>query len=288
MATKLKSEKRKQILVISLFGVMGVVLIYQLFFSSPPPKPKAQASKPAQTPTSRGATTVTSPDAAEKLARRQTDKQQEQAEIDELLKDLSVLDLHVIRTSGPATIGQRGNIFDYYIPPPPPPPKQPDPPPITVSGVTPQNATAGTPRGFTLTIFGKGFPADAQIIIEGRQRPTKRVNETTLTTEMAATDYASPRSMGIEVKSQSDPVKLYSNQITFTATPAPEPPFRFIGILGEQALLEVTSTKEYIRVQAGGVVKGVWKVDAISVQAIDVTHTQFSIKKRVPLQATGR
>ena len=288
MATKLKSDKTKKIIVVALFGVMGIVFIYQLYFSDPPPKPKTQANRNSSTPAARGGTTVSSPEAAEKAARQQTDKQQEQAEIDAMLQDMSALDLRVIRTSGPAVVGQRGNIFDYYVKPPPPPPPPLPPPPIAVTGVTPPSATAGTPRGFTLTVFGKAFPPDAQLILEGRARTTKRVNETTLSTEMTAADYASPRSMTIEVKSQSDPVKLFSNQITFTATAPPEPPFRFIGLIGEQALLEVTATKEFIRVQTGGTVKGAWKVDAISVQAIDVTHTQFGIKRRVPLQAIGR
>jgi hypothetical protein len=287
MAKKGQSEKIKLIALAGLGGVMLLIFVYQFFFSDPPPKPQVQANNNAASSTSRGGTTVTTPEAAERAAKRQTDRQMEQAELDALLQDMSPLDMRVIKTSGPATVGERGNVFDYYIPPPPPKQPDPPPPPITLVGLQPQSATAGTPRSFTLTVFGRGFPADAQVIFDGRVRATKRINDTTLTTEIAPVDYAAARPVNIEVKSQSEPAKFYSNSINFVASQAPEPPFKFIGILGEMAILEM-NTRVITRVAKGNTIEGVWRIDAISTQAIDVTQTQFDIKKRVPLQEKGR
>jgi hypothetical protein len=209
--------------------------------------------------------------------------------LQQLLSDTTPLHLAVItRQTGSSQVGSRGNIFAYYVPPPAPPPPPPKPPPIDLQFIQPQTAVAGTPKQFTLTVSGKGFPADAQIIIDGRVRETKRVNDTTLSTEIIAADYASPRNLNVEVKSKIDPANFWSKGIPFIVQPAPEPQFKYVGRIGDQAILEMAGTREIVRITRGNTVQGVWMIDAISDAAVELTHTQHQIKKRVQMQDKGR
>lgn len=284
---KLSPEKKKLIALLGLGSVMLLVLVYQLYFSGPAPRPTLQANKNSSTTGTKSSATISNPETAEKVASRSASAKNPQGEeLAALIEDMSPLSVRFVKP-GPATVSERGNIFDYYIPPPPPLKKPDPPPPITLLGVSPQSATAGTPRAFTLTVVTRGAPPDAKIYLDGRERQTKRVNETTLTTEMKPSDYPSQKTMTVEVKSPTDP-KMFSTQQSFVAMAAPEPPFKFIGILGDQALFEMTGVKEYLRLRVGATIQGVWRIDAISNQAVDVTHTQFDIKKRVPLQDKGR
>jgi hypothetical protein len=284
---KVSPERKKLFALLGLGGIMLMTLVYQLYFSNPAPRPTLQANKNSSTAGAKSTVPVQNPDTAEKIAARQTAGKNDQEEILlALIEDTTPL-TYVRYSKGSDAVSERGNIFDYYVEPPKPPPPPPPPPPITLLGVSPQSATAGTPRPFTLTVVGKDIPADAKIYMDGRERQTKRLNDTTLTTEMKPADYPSQKNMTVEVKSTSD-AKLFSNQLTFIAMAAPEPPFKFIGLLGDQALFEMTGIKEYLRLRVGGTIQGVWRIDAISNQAVEVTQTQFDIKKRVPLQDKGR
>ncbi|HKS39597.1 MAG TPA: hypothetical protein VJX74_03210, partial [Blastocatellia bacterium] len=62
------------------------------------------------------------------------------------------------------------------------------------------------------------------------------------------------------------------------------PQFRYIGRLGENAVFELTATKEIKRLRRGDVVQGVWRIDSINDSGVELTHTQYEIKARVPLQ----
>ena len=289
MATK--SDKNKQIIAAVLGVVLVGVIVYQIFFSGPPPRPSANTNRNASTaPPQRNTSPISTPDAAEKASTKPSgSRNDEEAQLQAMLSDMSPLDLGVLREGGSAAVSPRGNIFEFYVEPPKPPPPPPPPPPITILGLSPNSATAGVPRQFTLTVYSKPFPVeDAQILIDGRPRQTKHLNEGALSTEISPSDYAYARTIKVEVKSQSNPVKYYSNDLTFTVGQAPEPPFKFIGILGEQAVLEMTGTKEVMRFKTGQNVQGVWRIDSISTQGIDVTHTQFDIKRRIPLQEKPR
>jgi hypothetical protein len=177
------------------------------------------------------------------------------------------------------------NIFAYYVPPPPPPEKPPPPPPIGLRFVQPQSAVAGTPKSFKLTVTGEAFPPDAQILWGGRVKSTQRVSDRQLTTDISPGDYGSNGSINIEVKSASDPVKLYSNPIQFVIQAAPEPPFKFVGLIGDLGVFEVTQGgfKEHIRLRRGQMIDGVWRIDSISEVAVEVTDTRYDIKKKLPL-----
>jgi hypothetical protein len=155
--------------------------------------------------------------------------------------------------------------------------------------VAPPSAVAGTPRQVSVTVTGQKFPDDPVIYFDGRAKATKRINESQLTTVMEPGDYSSARNINIEVKSQSDPVKNYSNPISIAIQPAPEPQFRYVGRLGEFGVFEISpATKEHKRLARGGIIQGVWRIDAITDTGVEVTHTQYEIKRRVPIQESRR
>ena len=174
-----------------------------------------------------------------------------------------------------------------YRPKPPPPPPPPKPPPITLTGVTPTSAVAGTPRKVTLTVVGSMIPVDAQLYFDGQVKQAKRLNEHQIAADIEPQEYASPRTISITVKSASDPT-MFSNTTGFTVQPAPEPQFRYIGRLGEQGLFELTGTKEIKRLGRGDSIMNQWRIDAINDQAVEVTLTAYEIKRRVPLTEKTR
>ena len=207
-----------------------------------------------------------------------------------LLSDTTPLNLRLTNSGGKSDPGSRGNIFAYYKEPPKPPPPAPPPPPIQLISLQPQTAVAGTPKPVTIVVNGNKFPADAHIIIDGSPRVTKRISETRLSTDISAGDYSVSRGMSVEVQSKSDPSQN-SNKIQFVVQPAPEPQFIYKGRLGtlgqpqfNYAVVEITSTREIKRVKVGETIMGIWRVDAITADGIEVTLTQYDIKRRVQLQ----
>jgi hypothetical protein len=154
--------------------------------------------------------------------------------------------------------------------------------------VQPQTAVAGTPRAFTVTVQGENFPPDAQVLFDGSPRPGKRVDDKTLTVEVGPADYTVQRNINVEVKSQSNPSGLYSNSIPLLIQATPEPPFKYIGRIGDQGLFEMLGTKEVSRLRKGATLAGVWRIDSISDAGVDLTHTQYDIKRRIPMQEKTR
>jgi hypothetical protein len=285
----ISSEQIKRILLAVLGIVFAGVFIYKFFLSGPssqkPRRPQtgaASVGSPAPAATSVPAAQKTRPTGA---------AAQQEALMQALLTDTTPLNLRVASSGGgSSTPGSRGNIFAYYVPPPPPAPKPPDPPPIQLLSLRPQTAIAGTPRPLTLVVSGNKIPADAHILIDGSPRVTKRLSETQLSTEISPGDYSLARGMNVEVKSQSNPAEN-SNVIQFIVQQAPEPQFIFKGRLGtlnqpqsNYAVIELTATKEIKRVKVGDTIMGIWRVDAISADGIDVTLIQNDIKRRVQLQ----
>ena len=206
-----------------------------------------------------------------------------------LLADTTPLNLRLTSGGGKSEPGSRGNIFAYFKEPPKPPPPPPPPPPIQLISLQPQTAVAGTPRPINVVVTGNKIPEDAHILIDGQPRPTKRVSETKLSTEISAGDYSLARGMSFEVRSKSDPTQN-SNTIQFVVQGAPEPPFIYRGRLGtlgqpqsNYAVVEITSTKEIKRVRVGETIMGIWRVDGINADGIEVTLTQYDIKRRVQL-----
>jgi len=142
----------------------------------------------------------------------------------------------------------------------------------------------------TLVVTGNKIPADAEMLIDGSPRPTKRLSETQLSTEISPGDYSMARGMNIEVKSKSNPAEN-SNSIQFVVQPAPEPQFIYKARLGtlsqpqyNYAGVEISATKVIQRAKVGDTIMGIWRVDAITADGIELTLTQYDIKRRVQLQ----
>ncbi|HKP85694.1 MAG TPA: IPT/TIG domain-containing protein [Blastocatellia bacterium] len=284
MSKSKASENRKKILLAALGALFAVVLIYQLFLGGPAPRKTKSANSNAAVAT----TSSTSDQGAQKAKPRPSNTEQDQL-LEVTLNDLTPLNLSALHPAGgPTAPGERGPIFAYWVKPPDPPPPPIPPPPIGLQSVQPASAVAGTPRNITLTITGSKIPADAVIYFDGTARQTKRVSDTQLSTELLANEYASARSINIEVKSQSDPVNNNSNPIQFTAQPLPEPGFRYIGRLGEFGVFELTASKEIKRLPRGEKIQNVWRIDSISDTGVEVTHVQYEIKKRVPMQEKSK
>jgi hypothetical protein len=287
------SEKIKRILLAALGVVFAAVFIYQVFLKSPAPRPK----RGPQTGVNPRNATLPSTGSAPTVPPRQLGvAAQQEALMQQLLSDTTPLNLRKISSvRAPSVPGSRGNIFAYFVEPPPPPPPPPVPPPIQLVSLQPQSAVAGVPRPFTLVVSGNKIPADAQILLDGGPRATKRLSETQLSTEITPGDYALARNINVEVKSKSDPAHENSNLIPFIVQPAPEPQFIYKGRLGalnqplyNYGLFEISATKEITRAKVGDTVMGVWRVDAVSADSVDLTHKQYEIKRRLPLQDKPR
>jgi hypothetical protein len=286
----LSSEKTKRIFLASLGIVLVAVFVYQFFLrpSTPRPTRGPQAGTNPQTATQ----PLTASAPAVPQVRKLGTAAQQEAALQQLLSDMTPLNLRLVSSGGSGSDkpGSRGNIFGYYVEPPKPPEPPPPPPPIQLAGLQPQSAVAGVPRAFTLVISGNKIPADAEILFDGSPRATKRVSDTQLSTEMAPSDYVFARNINIQVKSKRDP-KENSNSIPFVVQAAPEPSFIYKGRLGplnqpqyNYGVFEITSARETIRAKVGDTITGVWRVDAISADSVDLTHTQYAIKRRLPLQ----
>jgi hypothetical protein len=292
MAKRGSSEKKKKMILAVAGALFVFVLVYQLFISPPARPVRRSGNSNARvatggSPSSPGAS---SSSAAKPQAPKQGSIAEQEAVLQQQLSDLTPLNLSLASGGGASTkIGERGNIFAYYVKPPEPPPPPPPPPPIVLQSVAPQSLVAGTPRKVTVTVTGQKIPADPQIFFDGRAKETKRINESQLTTVLEPAEYAAQRSINVEVKSQSDPVKNNSNSISFVVQPAPEPQFRYVARLGEFAVFETSpGGKEFKRLTRGGILQGVWRIDSITDTGVEVTHTQYEIKRRVPLQDKGR
>lgn len=283
------SDKNKRLFLAVLGVLFVVVFVYELFLSGPASRPKlnspaANANHNTALPASASAPVVT--------PKRPTGAAAEQeAQVQALLSDLTPLNPRIVLAGGgKSEVGLRGNIFAYFVEPPKPPPPPPPPPPIQLTGVQPQSLIATTPRSVTVTVSGNKIPADGQIFINGGARATKRVSENQLSTEMTSGDYSSAQNINFDVKSRSNPAEN-SNVVVLVVQQAPEPGFIYkgrLGVLGQPqanfAVFEINSTKEPKRAKVGETINGVWRVDVISADSVDVTHTQLEIKRRLPLQ----
>jgi len=116
------------------------------------------------------------------------------------------------------------------------------------------------------------------------------MSERQLSTEISPGDYSTARGINIEVRSQSKPADN-SNLIQFMVQAPPEPQFIYKGRLGSlnqpqthYAVIELNSTKEVKRVKVGETIMGIWRVDAILADRIELTLAEYDIKRRMQLQ----
>ncbi|HUK90749.1 MAG TPA: hypothetical protein VLZ81_10145 [Blastocatellia bacterium] len=284
------TDKNKKILAGIFGGAFVVVFVYQFFLSDSgaPSKPSAaSAPKPAGSVAPAASSTARAPShSTEPVSPALGPEAARQAALNQLLSDNSPLDLAAVKSVKVGEATARGNMFEFHKEPPPPAPTPPPPPPIAVRYLEPQTAIAGTPKTITLKVTGASFPADPQIIFNGLPKETKRISETVLAVDLQPGDYSTQRNCSVEVKSKSDPVKLFSNQIPFMVQPAPLPPFKNIGRIGDLAVFEFGegNNKEYKRMRRGQTIEANWRIDAITDTGVDVTDVRYDIKKHIPLE----
>lgn len=287
------SEKAKQIFLAVLGVGLVAAVIYQFLVKGPASKPKRNPQPGATTAGSSAPANASAPAALK--TRQLGAAAQQEALMQALLSDTTPLNLKFASSGGVSSPpSNRGNIFGYWVPPPEKVKDAPPPPPIQLISLQPQTAVAGTPRPVTLVVTGNKIPADAQILIDGSPRLTKRVSETQLSTEISPGDYSMARGLTIEVKSKSNPAEN-SNSIQLVVQQAPEPQFIYKGRLGtlnqpryNYAVVELNATKEIKRAKVGDTIMGIWRVDAIAADGIEVTLAQYDIKRRVQLQDKPR
>ena len=287
------ADKMKKMVAAGLGVAATLVLVYQLFFSAPTPKPTLGARN-ANTPQSAKSAPLPPFQSAAPGApqRSSATPAVQDALVQAMLSDTTPLNLAMLSLPvGASKPGERGNIFAFYVEPPKPPAPPPPPPPITLTGLSPQSAIASAPHKVTLVVTGNKIPPDAQVYYEGAAKPTKRLNESQLSIELEPGEYSVPRGFNVEVKSPADPGHMNSNIIQFVAQPPPEPGVVFKARLGDLsqpqssfAVFEVQATKEIKRFRKGEMLQGVWRIDAINADSVDITHTQYEIKRRIPLQ----
>ncbi len=229
-------EIRKRILLGVLFLVLSGVIYYQFFYSG--------ESEP--TPLSGGSTKV--PTSGQPAARpgegaRQSGSASSTRQIPIVSQPL---DLVSMVNKGVGNAGTGRNIFVYPTPTPPPPPPPvptptpPPPPPVTLYSLTPTGLLART-GGFTLRLLGDKFPADGQIMIDGRPYPTTIVSATEATAALPAELIQTPGNLGVQLRSQKDQ-NIYSNQLSINVAEPPPPLYRYVGIVvtrkSTQAILQ--------------------------------------------------
>ncbi len=276
----LNKDQKKQAAAIALACLAAALIVYNVFFAnSAPPPTKRTSGKKGIPVLSTSIYSTDTPD--EKRA--------------EVLLVSQPLDMGGLGGSVSPVMGR--NIF-IYPPPPPviippikdvkiPTPTPAPPPPITLGGANPNSVTART-KGFEMTIYGAKFPADAQVLINGSPLQTTFLNDTQLKINMPQTAIANPGALRLEVKSASDPVKMYSNPLNFTVNPAPIPEYVYTGIVVKNgvstAVIRDKNETELQNVRKGQKI-GPWQIMNINPNTIEILDTRIGVTHSI--QFTG-
>jgi hypothetical protein len=281
-----KSEQTKRIALAGLGVVLLGVVLYQFLFSGPAPRPPRSSNRNSNADVAAATAASRQP-----TATRAKTPDAEAQYLQQLLGDLTPLNFDPLkRGTGPATPGPRGSVFAVYVEPPPPviPPK---PATIKMQGIQPQGAVAEVQKKIILTVNAAEMPPDAAIYFDSTQRPTRRVSANQLSTEIQPSEYASPRTINVQVKSPSKPQEFWSDSRPFVVQAVQEPAVKYIARLGKvnqgdsaYGVFEVGSSREVKRLKRGDTLAGVWRIDAINADSVDLTHAQYEIKRKVRMQ----
>jgi hypothetical protein len=198
-------------------------------------------------------------------------------------------------TTAPKIDDATRNIFAYYEPPPPTPkpsiivtPTPAPTPPLMVSSLSPQTVYAGTPADFNLQVSGDKFTPAVHVMLDGRDLPTRFINAQQL---FATVSQTLIKNAGVrQVMARSPDGKLYSNTLTLNISPAPQPNYAYVGIIGkprfnDTALLQDKGNKEFIRVTRGDPVGGSFKVVSISEKEVVLIDTKLKIQHHLAFTA---
>jgi hypothetical protein len=264
------SERKKVYVLAGLLVVLAGSLYYSLFAgSSPAPPPPPAESAPSRNADAGGST-----------------------EIAENVGPGEPLPLAWLNRE-PVGEAVARNPFAYPPPPPPPPPKpEPQKPVATllIGNVTPNSVTAGIPRGVDVTVTGRDFPVDARVMWNGRMMRTQRLSAEQLRVSLTQADVASAGSIRVKVVSESQPLKLWSDERAFDIREAPRPSFQYIGRVGDVALVDYGGQGNQKPVRVGDMIgqPAIWRVVAIAPDKIDLLDTRNDIPRSLPLNRRER
>ena len=180
------------------------------------------------------------------------------------------------------------NIFAYYEAPRPaateplPPEPSPTPPPLTITRLSPANVFART-GNFMLEVTGEQFTPETRVVIDNATLETRFVSPQQLVANVPAQLIADPGAR--QVSARTPDGQLYSNTTTFNVTPAPVPPFTYVGLVtqgrNDTAVLR-DQRGELTTVRPGDPVGGRFRVSNILENAIELTDTQLNITHTLP------
>ena len=157
-----------------------------------------------------------------------------------------------------------------------------------VSSLSPQTVYAGTPADFNLQVSGDKFTPAVHVMLDGRDLPTRFINAQQL---FATVSQTLIKNAGVrQVMARSPDGKLYSNTLTLNISPAPQPNYAYVGIIGkprfnDTALLQDKGNKEFIRVTRGDPVGGSFKVVSISEKEVVLIDTKLKIQHHLAFTA---
>ena len=138
-----------------------------------------------------------------------------------------------------------------------------------------------------VTVTGNYFPPDAVVEVDGRRVLTQRQSGSVLRATLTAQDIASARALLFQVRSASQPDRLWSGKLPFTLQPSPDPSesFTYSGRIGNQAVIGFKDGKRPKVVSVGDSINGavLWKVVAINDRQVEMLDTRNEIRKVIPL-----
>ena len=247
-------------------GLVAIVVLGYVFFGGSSSKPIAINNRPSPTPKAIITQEVGQP------------------QVDDNNSNLTPV---VYNPPIPPSSEANRNIFAFYIPPSPTPKPLPIPPtptptptpPLTAQSLSPSVVYARTPGDFTLQVSGDKFSPAVKIVIDGREMPTRFVSAQQLFTTVPANFILSPGVREVIVRSSDG--RLYSNRITLNVTPAPEPNYNYVGLIGKPrfndvAVLQDKNSKELLNVQRGDAV-GAFRVVSISEKEVKLIDVKLKI-----------
>jgi hypothetical protein len=259
------NEKKKMIAAGGL-GLVAIIVLGYVIFGGSSSKPVGNNNRPSPTPNA----VIT-----QRVGEPQIDENGNLTEV-------------IYNQVTPPWSEANRNIFAYYIPPSPtptplpslPPPTPTPTPPLTASSLSPSVVYARTPADFTLQVSGDKFTPAVKITIDGREMPTRFVSAQQLFTTVPASYITSPGVREIIVRTSDS--RLYSNRITLNVTPAPEPNYTYVGLIGKPhfndiAVLQDKNSKELLNVQRGDPVGGRFRVVSISEKEVKLIEATLKI-----------
>ena len=156
------------------------------------------------------------------------------------------------------------------------------PPAIILTEIQPAAAIAGILGSLQITVTGRQFPDDPTIIFDGVPVATRRTAETVLVAEIRPDQYSSPRTASVQVRSSTRPGELFSNELAFNVQPSPDPPFRFVGLIGDLGVFErIAPAEGAFRARRGQVIDGIWRIETTGRDGVDVTDLRYGMTKHL-------